>query len=181
MAAPKPPTQNELALADAQHLMQLWLKTKVFLTKATTEDPITREEEQAFLESKSELSKYLRTLTSKLPEGIAFGPEKMQELLRQSISIGHLRGLPRPDKQALISQWHHVFVHLSRVTGAIQFLVEGYIPTQRAKGKSGASLSELKKAAGKEEKEPSIFAQPKLYIVLVLIGVAVFFLMKRLQ
>jgi hypothetical protein len=181
MAAPKPPTQNELALADAQHLMQLWLKTKVFLTKATTEDPITREEEQAFLESKSELSKYLRTLTSKLPEGISFGPEKMQELLRQSISIGHLRGLPRPDKQALVSQWHNVFVYLSSVTGAIQFLVEGYIPPQRSKSKGGSNLSDLKKAAGKEQKAKSMFASPKLYVVLVLIGAAVYILMKRLQ
>ena len=48
MAAPKPPTPEETALADAENLLGLWLRTRQFFAKANTEEPITREEEQQF-------------------------------------------------------------------------------------------------------------------------------------
>jgi hypothetical protein len=186
--APKqrPPTPQELALADAQHLMQLWMKTKMFLMRALAEDAITRDEEQSFLETKSEISKYQRTLGQKLPANISYAGDRMQEMLRQSISIGHLRGLPRPDKQHLLINWHHVFIHLARAVGALQLLVEGYVPAIKQKTGSGSSLAELKKGVGggagsKPAKGPNPILQPKLWIALALIGAAAYVLWKRLS
>lgn len=152
MPSTKPLSPKEVALQEAQNLMQLWIRTKSFLLKAISEQPITREDEQAFLETKSDISRYQRVLGPKLPEDADFGASRMQELLRQSISIGHLRGLPKSDKQNLLTAWHHVFIRLSRATGALQFVVEGYVPPPR-KAKATGNISEMKGAAGAEKKK----------------------------
>lgn len=184
MASNKPPTPQEMALNEAQSLMQLWLKTKTFFGKANTEDPISREEEQAFLESKSEISKYIRTLAPKLPADVQFGGEKIQDLLRQSISIGHLRSLPRADRQTLMSTWHQIFIQISRSAGALQFIAEGYMPPpKQQKGGQGAggNISDLKKAASNKKgaDKSSFFKSKGLWVVLILIAAAVVYFMKR--
>lgn len=183
MAAPKPPTPLEVALAEAQNLVNLWLKTRTFFAKANTEDPITREEEQAFLESKSEISRFQRILAPKLPPDASFGGERMIDLLRASISIGHLRGLPKPDRLVLMANWHAVFVYLSRTIGALQFMVEGYVPPPRAHKAAGGNISELKAAAGqgakKKEKKSPINA--KVIVVIILLAVAGYVVFSRLK
>ena len=182
MAAQKPPSPSEVALAEAQNLLQLWMNTKSSFAKANSEEEITREDEQSFLETKSEISRYQRTLTPKLPEGVTFGADRMQELLRQSISIGHLRNLPKVDRTNLLVQWHYVFVFLSRAVGAMQFMTEGYVPPPRVKSKGGSNISELKKGVGGKGGEGGSKAAGffKVVIALVLIGGAIYFLMKRL-
>jgi hypothetical protein len=179
MAAPKPPTPEETALAEAENLLGLWLRTRQFFAKANTEDPITREEEQQFLEMKSEVTKVQRTVAPKIPADAGFGSEKMIELLRQSISIGHLRGLPRADRMGIMAQWHSVFIYMCRAVGALKFIAEGWQP--RAKQKDGgANISDLKKAAAKKgDKEPSVLASPKTYIALILIAAAAFFVYRQ--
>lgn len=160
--------------------MQLWLRTKAYFVKANTDDPVSPEEERAFLDIKSEIQRLQRILRGKLIANITFGAEKMQDLLKQSISIKHLRELPRADRQGLLNAWHFVFIHLGRATGALQFIAEGYVPPQRAKTGSGGNISDLKKGAAKtapKEKPPIV----KIIVVLVLLIVAVVVLGKRLN
>jgi hypothetical protein len=177
---PKPPTQAEAALAEAQALLQLWLKAKGFLAKATTEDPITREEEQVFLETKSAISKYQRTMINKVPPDISFGADKMQDILRQSISINHLRGLPKADKQTLAANWHHAFIHLNRAMGCLQFLAEGFVPPPRVK-QQGSGIKDMKGAAASKEapKKKGVLARPGTWIFLALAGGAVWYVMNQ--
>ena len=179
-AAPKPPSSAEAALNDAQNLMQLWLRAKQFLAKATTEEPITREDEQVFLETKSEISKVQRSIGQKLPADVSFGADRMQEILRQSISINHLRNLPKADKQSLASNWHYVFINLSRAMGALGFLAEGYVPPPR-QAKQGSGIKDMKgAAAGKAEvKKKGALKKPSTYIILIIIGAAVYYVMNK--
>ena len=172
MAAPKPPTPHEVALAEAQNLIQLWLRTKQYFSKANNEEPIAREDEQAFLETKSDISRLSRTLSTKMPVSVSFGGQQMQELLRQSISIGHLRNLPKTDRQQLMAQWHQVFIYLSQAAGALQFMVEGYTPPERAKKGSGTDIKELKKGAhgGAEQKKNPILTGKFWFVLLLLAG-----------
>lgn len=179
MAAPKPPPPSEVALKEAQALLQLWLRSRGFINKAVSEEPITRDEEQSFLETKSEISKYQRTIATKLPPDVSFGAERMQEILRQSISINHLRALPKNDRQMLISNWHFVFINLSRAMGCLQFLAEGYVPPPRA-AKAGTGIKDMKGAAGAQSSKPkkkSAFQKPSTYIIVAIIGGAVYYLM----
>lgn len=181
MAAPKPPTPNEVALTEAQHLIQLWLRTKQFFAKANNEEPITRDDEQVFLETKSDISRLQRTLGSKLPHDIGFAADKMQDLLRQSISIAHLRNLPKADRQGLMQSWHLVFINLSRAAGALQFLVEGYIPPPRTKTGKGSNIGDMKKAAGAKEKKALPFLTGKFWLVLLLLAGAVVAVMRIMK
>jgi hypothetical protein len=178
--APKPPTAHEVALSEAQSLMQLWLKAKGYLARANTDDPISREHEQDFLETKSELSKCQRLLGPKLPKEVSYGADKMQEILRQSISIGHLRGLPKQDKATLMGTWHLVFINLSRAVGALQFLAEGYIPGERVKA-AGSNLSDLKKGSGGPQaaEKKSLLKSGKFWVVVIIIVVAVVLVMSK--
>lgn len=161
--------------------MGLWLRTRQFFAKANTEEPITREDEQQFLEMKSEITKYQRTVTPKMPAKVGFGGERMTELLRQSISISHLRGLPKSDRTALLSTWHLVFILLTRAVGALKFIAEGYTPSQAAKGAGGSNISDLKKAAGKKSGEKPAWLTPKFWIILVLVAGGVYLAYVRLQ
>ncbi len=165
-SGPKPPSPQELALADAEHLMELWMLTRQYFQKANTEDPITREDEQQFLEMKSDITKYQRTVTPKMPPGVSYGAERMTDLLRQSISISHLRGLPKPDRVALIITWHSVFIQLTRAVGALKFISEGWIPQAQQKT-GGSNISDLKKAAGKKTGEKAAWMKPKFWVMLI--------------
>jgi hypothetical protein len=181
MAAPKPPTEQEVALADAEGLMGLWLHTRQYFAKASSEEPITREDEQQFLEMKSQVTKAQRTVAPRIPADAGFGADKMIDLLRQSISISHLRGLPRPDRTAIMAQWHSVFIYLCRSVGALKFIAEGWQPRVKQKG-AGANISDLKKAAAKKgSDEKSAMLSPKLWIALVLIAAAGYVLYTRLK
>jgi hypothetical protein len=99
----KQPTQVELALNDAQALLDIWLRIKAYFVKAASEEEITAEDEKMFLDLKSEVQRLQRLLKNKMVADLTFGEDKMQELLRQSISIRHLRELPRMDRQLLIN------------------------------------------------------------------------------
>jgi hypothetical protein len=179
--SPKPPSPAELALGEAQNLLQLWLRAKGFLAKATSEEPITRDDEQQFLETKSEISKAQRVMAQKIPADVSFGAERMQEILRQSISINHLRNLPKTDKNMLAANWHFVFINLSRAMGALQFLAEGYVAPERKKG-PGTGIKDMKGAASSEASKPkkkSFFASPLFWIiVLAAAGAGYYFFVK---
>lgn len=158
MASSKVEMANEQALQESQQLLQLWLQTKGFLARAFTETPVSQEEERAFLETKSAVSQYTRTVSQKLPSDVKIGGEKMQDLLRQAISISHLRGLPKADKQTIISNWHAAFISLARAVGCLQLISQGYVPTVK-EAKSGTGIRDLKgggatkkKAAGSGKK-----------------------------
>jgi hypothetical protein len=182
----KPPTQAELALADAQALLDIWLRIKAYFVKAASEEEITAEDEKMFLDLKSEVQRLQRLLRNKMLAGLTFGEQRMQDLLRQSISVRHLRDLPKVDRQLLVNSWHYVFVHLARAVGALQFIVEGYRPpAQAGKTGGGPNISELKGGAeGKEKKGAKKKERApvgKYILVAVLIGAAVYIVGKRLN
>ncbi|MCX7626175.1 MAG: hypothetical protein N2Z21_08195 [Candidatus Sumerlaeaceae bacterium] len=181
---PKQQTQAELALQDAQALLEIWLRIKAFFVKAASEEEITPEDERNFLDLKSEVQRLQRLLKNKMVAGLSFGEQRMQDLLKQSISIKHLRELPKMDRQLLVNSWHFVFVHLARAVGALQFIVEGYRPSaQAAKTGGGPNISELKGGAAGEGKGKKKERAPigKYILVIVLLGVAIFVVGKRLQ
>lgn len=173
-SAPKPPKPAEANLAEAQQLLQLWVRLKAFLTKADSTDPISREEEQAFLDTKSEISRSQRTILAKLPLGVTIAPDRLQEIMRQSISISHVRVLPKTDRTVLLANWHYVFIFVSQAVGGFQFVAEGYNPPPRTE-KKGTGLKDLKGAASHgNKKKKSRLKSPLLWIVLIGIAVAAF-------
>ena len=156
-------------LNDLKMLYDLWNTIKGYLLMAFTNEPISPDVEGNFLDVKSHTSKYLRVVAEKIDaHQFRYDPEKISLLLRQSISVTHLRSLPIADRKTLFDLWHEVYVHLSQVLGAFLFIMEGYQPPK--KEKKITSIASLKKgASGTRKKESSI---GKLIAALLLLFVA---------
>ena len=101
-------------------LLGLWTKFRKYFLRSFTQDPIAREEEEDFLEVKSNIARYQRVINTKLEDSLYYGADKIKALLRQSISIDHLRALPLMDKQALYRDWHSTWIYLTRTLGAFK-------------------------------------------------------------
>jgi len=89
-------------LQDIKSLHALWMRMRIFLDMSFTDEPLSADTEQNFLQVKSQLSKYLRVMAEKVDKTqFRYDPEKITNLLRQAISVTHLRGLPIPDRKTL--------------------------------------------------------------------------------
>lgn len=133
-------------LQDARQLLDGWHQLKACMDKALlTDEEITREEEGRFLEVKSALSKNARTLAQKMPPDLAFGHEKLAEILKNAISIVHFRGIPATEIPQLRQQWHQIWVQLTRTVGGLAYLAEGGIAPPRKAAVSGMKRGKKKK------------------------------------
>ena len=165
-------------------LLQLWVSFRKYFQRSFTSEPISRQEEQDFLELKSTLAKGHRALAQRSNELFNYGGDKILEILRQSISVGHLRALPVGDKRTLYTNWHTVFVYLSRTVGAYRFLAEGFVPLIREKKGGATSVAKIKAMAARggkglgrkgqrgQESFESLSSK-KLWIIIIIIGVIV--------
>lgn len=179
-----------------KNLLQHWVAFRKFFQRSFTSEPVSRQEEQDFLELKSTIAKSHRALAQRSDELFYYGGDKILEILRQSISVGHLRALPMADKRTLYSSWHSVFVYLSRTVGVYRFLAEGYVPSERERKDGVVSVAKIKAMAGtrgevggrkrKQRRAPSKFFASKnvwiilIIVVLIVIGAGIFFVVSQL-
>jgi hypothetical protein len=128
-------------LGAVQDTLEQWLSFKRFLLKSYGEEKLTPDDEAAFLEIKSSVTKGVRTIGEKLkPLALEYGQTTIRDMLNRCVSLTHLRALPMPDRDQLLKSWHTVFVKMSRTVGALKFMEEGYRPPQpkkRKKAKKG--------------------------------------------
>ncbi len=167
-----------------KNLLKLWVSFRKYFQRSFTSEPISRQEEQDFLELKSTLAKNHRALAQRSNGLFYHGGDKILEILRQSISVGHLRALPIGDKRTLYTNWHTVFVYLSRTVGAYRFLAEGFVPLLREKKGGIVSIAKIKAMAGtrgdglgkkgkRGQESFEFLSSKKLWIILIIIGVIV--------
>jgi len=171
----KPPTEREILLRDTRTLLNLWLRIRDFLLLAFQNDPIGREQEQSFLELKSETARCQRVVSGKMPEDLRFGADKITDFLRQAIAVAHLRGLPMADKRGLVGGWHVASVMLHRAVGALEFINETQqVVQQRKAGPRGIRFIKSQ-AAGtrKKSKLPMILGT---LVVVAVVGAIFYFL-----
>ena len=114
-------------LADA--LLKYWLGVRDFLRLAMSAKPISREQDQNFLTTKSAMSKVFSQLRNRIPEQVLGNSEQMQTVMKQALSVTHIRNLPTPDKRQLYRIWHSYYMELCRTAGALKFMNdEKYYP-----------------------------------------------------
>ncbi|MCD6386666.1 hypothetical protein J7M23_12945 [Candidatus Sumerlaeota bacterium] len=189
MTAARKIAQIEETRNDLKQFYELWLRFRKYYLKAFTTEPITREEEQEFLEIKSEIAKYQRVLSEEVHESLYFAGDKAIELLRKSISVAHLRTLPLVDKQLYYKLWHYIFIYLGRTLGAYQLFSEGFVPPKRSTTRDeGVTISTVKSIAGTEgesygqTKKKSKSSGGKIVgiiLLIIIIAIALIFLLQR--
>jgi len=126
----------------ADSLLKNWLEFRKFLRLAISDQPITREHDQAFLEIKSAVSRNFSQLRSRLPRELTGSPERMQDLMKGALSVTHVRNMPSADRRNLYAFWHSFYVELCRTVGALKYMAdEKFYPKFEEKiVKSGANL-----------------------------------------
>ncbi len=123
-----PPEVAELNQVMKQ-MVDSWLRIKLAMQKAFGKGEITKEQENAFLQLKSDLSRYYRNMTERLPKDLHFDGDQMMEMLKNSISMQHLQGQPMTEKRNIFSLWHRVYVKMTRTHGALEVINDGYYPS----------------------------------------------------
>lgn len=129
----------------AESLVKNWLEFRKFLRLAISDQPISREHDQAFLEIKSAVSRNYSQLRNRLPRQLAGSPERMQDLMKAALSVTHVRNMPSPDRRGLYAHWHAFYVELCRIAGALKYMAdEKYYPKFEEKNvKAGANLKAM--------------------------------------
>ena len=118
---------NEL-VESVKKLGDMWMRIKLVFIRAFGTAPITREQEGAYLQIKSDLSRTYRAVVSRLPKGLHFDGDKMMEMLKSAITMEHLRDQSPQEKQIFYRTWHQIYIKLSRTAGALEVIQSGYYP-----------------------------------------------------
>lgn len=103
-------------------LLQRWLKFREFLQFAMSDKTISRNHDHLFLEVKSGISKAFSQVRNRLPRGLMGDTERMQDVMKQALSVTHVRNLPSPDKDQLYRFWHGYYIDLCRMSGTLKFM-----------------------------------------------------------
>jgi len=135
------PKEVSETLPAIKGLLESWMKVKLVFQKAFSKGEITREQENAFLQLKSDISRAYRNIMQNVPKDLHFEGDQMMEMLKNAISMQHLQSMPWGDKRNLFSTWHKVYMRMTRTYGAFEVIEQGYYPSihreiLRRKGKN---------------------------------------------
>ncbi len=112
-----------------KNLVEVWMRIKLAIQKAFGKGEITKEQEGAFLQLKSDLSRQYRSVADRLPKDLQFDGDQMMDMLKNAISMQHLQNQHINDKRNMFSLWHKVYVKMTRTFGAVEVINEGYYPS----------------------------------------------------
>jgi hypothetical protein len=150
-------------------VIEKWVTLKTYLLKGFEPGEIAVDDEAHFLEIKSDVTRSIRSLSERLGETrLDYGDKLVREMLGKCVSVNHVQSLPAADKRSLIKDWHKAFVLMSRTSGALAFLADGYVPPSPKKAAAGGSKG------ASPAKNPAV-----IVIVLVVLAVAGYFLYDR--
>jgi hypothetical protein len=180
MAKKKKPTKTEELVSSAENVISLWVEFRKCFRRAFGSHEITPQEEQHFLEIKSNLSRLQRVLAQRLPEGFKYGSKGITELMAQCVSIASLRELPANDKKGLYQEWHKAFISLQNLRGILDMMEEGHhITFETTQAKSGNLKKDMR---GGDKKEVGAMAKyGKTVVTIAIIGAVVWFLYTKSQ
>jgi len=122
------PKRVEELYASMKSLLEIWMRIKLVIQKAFSKEDITREHETAFLNLKSSLSRLYRTVGDHLPKDVQFDGDEMVEMMKSATTMKFLQNLALDEKRKIFSNWHRLYVLMTRTFGALEVVNEGYYP-----------------------------------------------------
>lgn len=136
------PQDVDILYEEVKKLLEMWMKTKLVFAKAYGEAEVSREQENAYLQLKSEISRIYRAISDKLTAGLKFDGDKMMEMLKNAMTMEHLHNQPPSERQVTMRLWHQIYIKMTRTLGALDVIKSGYYPNlHRARLKSRASAT----------------------------------------
>lgn len=160
--------QNQELFNAAKQTEANWLEYRKFMRRAFGRQPITQQDEQKFLDLKSNLTRLQRVLAQRLPEGFRYGSKNMHDLMAQTISLSGIREVPMADKKGLYVQWHKAHINMQHMLGILDVMAEGHeVKFETVKAKSGNLKEDIGLDTGKKKDN-----KKKMVTVLLLAGAA---------
>lgn len=111
-----------------KRLLEIWMRIKLAIQRSFGKEPISAEQEQAFLKLKSDLSRLYRKVGDKLPPELGFEGDEMIEMMKNATTMANVQQLPLTEKRNIFSKWHRIYVLMTRAFGAMEVMNEGYHP-----------------------------------------------------
>jgi hypothetical protein len=131
----------------SKKLLGLWMQIKLVFLKSFGSGELTPGHEHAYLQLKSDISRINRAVSERLTAGLKFDSEKLMEMLKNAITMEHLRNQPSNEKQNIYAMWHRIYIKLTRTLGALEIMQAGYYPhVHRARLKSMASSTKVRRS-----------------------------------
>ncbi|NQU41838.1 hypothetical protein HQ520_01035 [bacterium] len=171
--------KNQELIDTASRISNLWMEFRKCLRMAFTTKPVTREQEQGFLDLKSGLARLQRSLAQRMPEGFRYGSKGMHDLMGSSISIATLRELPTNDKKQLYIRWHEAHIALQHLMGILDLLAEGYPVRFEALKKKTGNLKEDIGLSGDGKQKSKKKSAVVFLIVVIALGVGAWLYMSK--
>lgn len=129
------PRELQETLELAQLILGQWLRYRQFFRKGSSDEPISPQEEQEFLETTSAIAQNLRKLSQKIDEKkFPFRKNEISAQLKGIMSIGQFRSMADADRKKFYKEWHVSLLQLTRTVGALKFMTEGYRPKEVVPG-----------------------------------------------
>lgn len=136
-----------------KNLLGIWMHIKLAIQKAFGKGAITKAQEEAFLNLKSNLSRLYRVVGDRLPKDIQFGGDEMIDIMKNATTMEHLHSLPLAEKRNVFSQWHKIYILMMRSFGALEVINEGYYPRLHRGLLESAAKGKGSKKKGKGKKK----------------------------
>ncbi len=172
--AQKPPSPEEVRLAETIKLNEGWKIVRQFIQFALGTAPITQEHEQNFLRVKTDVSKLQRALSQKMPPGLILETQILTDLLKRLYSLEDIRNQEEKDRAGFTDAWHKVNLSLGEIVGALQYMQQGYVYNPSTRVKADDKRRGAKKKA--DDKKKKVITT---IIALALLGIAIWFLTNR--
>jgi len=171
--------KNDDLFATGEKICALWIDFRKYIRKSFSDQPVTMQEEQDFLELKSQLTRLQRLLGQRMPEGSQYGAHRMSDIMSKCISISVIRDLPLQDKKGLYALWHQVHIAQQRMLGILDLIREGHQVTfETVKAKSGNIKADFA-ASRKSNKKKDYSGVIKGIIALIVIAAVAYFVLGK--
>lgn len=113
-----------------QNLLQMWMKIRKVFVVSFSGRPITSEQENTYLQLKTEISRVYRGTADRLSKGLHFDGDKMTELLKSAMTMEHLSGHEPDTQRKILASWFSIYIKMTRSLGALETIKTGYYPHQ---------------------------------------------------
>ena len=125
---PLSPNEVNFLQDNTKKVLELWMRTRLAFLKAFASDRPSQEQEDAYLNLKSEISRLYRMISERLPPGLMFEGDKMLESLKNAMTLEHLHRQSATERQILMVLWHRIYIKITRTVGALEVMQSGYYP-----------------------------------------------------
>lgn len=109
--------------------IEAWMKYRLAMQRAFSGKTVKPEDEEKFLNTETKIRQFARSLGQKLPPNLGAYNKRLTEFLQQGMKLPEYTASNRALRDDKLSQWHDIYISMSRSYGALKLIDKGYYPS----------------------------------------------------